>query len=85
MPPALSPTRSARLSRLLIALFLLAMFMGSGPGLHLVNPDPADPAAQYTFGPIPLLYAWGLLWYGVQLAVVLTAYFILWDHPQDEA
>ncbi|NKB70813.1 MAG: hypothetical protein GKR89_27395 [Candidatus Latescibacteria bacterium] len=85
MPTALSQTRRRWLSRVLTALFLVAMFMGSGPGLHLINPDLNDPGAQYTFGPIPLLYAWGLLWYGVQLAVVLTAYFTLWNRPQENA
>ena len=27
---------------------------------------------------LPTIYAWGLLWYAVQLAAVLTAYFKVW-------
>jgi hypothetical protein len=54
------------------------MVMGSGPGLRLVNPDPGDAATAFTLWGLPKLYAWGLLWYGAQLAVILVAYFKLW-------
>ena len=67
-----------RLALVLAAVFLVAMVMGSGPGLYLVNPDPADPQARFTVLGLPTIYAWGLLWYGVQLTAVLTAYFRLW-------
>ena len=66
------------LSRILIAVFLIAMFMGSGPGLRLINPDPTDPNAVFTFLGLPKIYAWGLLWYAVQLTVILIAYFKIW-------
>lgn len=67
-----------RLGAALAVVFLVAMVMGSGPGLYLVNPDPADPQARFTLLGLPTIYAWGLLWYAVQLAAVLTAYFKVW-------
>ena len=68
----------SNLSRLLTAIFLFSMFMGSGPGLRLINPDPTDPNAVFTFLGLPKIYAWGLLWYAVQLTVILIAYFKIW-------
>jgi hypothetical protein len=73
------------LTLILSAVFVLALIMGPGPGLYLVNPDPADPDAVRTLGTIPVLYLWALLWFGVQTAVVLTAYFTLWrDDDADD-
>jgi len=69
--------------RLLITLFLLAMVMGSGPGLYLINPDINDPHATFTLGGLPIIYAWGLLWYAVQLAVILRAYTTYWKQGDD--
>ena len=80
------PVRRRRhLAVLLSCLFLLTMVMGAGPGLHLVNPDPGDPAAAFTVGGLPTLYAWGLVWYGAQLAVILVAYFKLWRSSENGA
>ena len=62
----------------LIALFLLAITLGAGPGIHLVNPDPADPGASFTTFGLPTIYVWGLLWYVVQFSVILVAYFRYW-------
>ncbi len=67
-----------KLATILTILFLLAMFMGSGPGLRLINPDPADPNAVFTVVGLPKIYVWGLMWYGVQLTVILIAYFKIW-------
>ena len=75
-PQEHNPAR--KLSILLTAIFLVSMFMGSGPGLHLINPDPTDPNAVFTFLGLPKIYAWGLLWYAVQLTVILIAYFKIW-------
>ncbi|MDA0334599.1 MAG: hypothetical protein O2782_05495 [bacterium] len=68
---------------LLIGLFLLAIVMGAGPGIHLVNPDAADPAATFTTFGLPTIYVWGLLWYVVQLGVILVAYFRFWTTKDD--
>lgn len=63
--------KPSRLAWILFAIFALSMVMGTGPGILLVNkPDSI-------FG-IPLVYAWGILWYVVQVAVGLVAYFTLW-------
>ena len=60
-------------------IFVFALVMGAGPGINLVNPNPADPAARLTIlGGIPVIYAWVLLWYAVEAAVAVTAYFFLW-------
>ncbi len=69
--------------RLLVLLFLLAMLMGSGPGLYLINPNPNDPQASFTFAGLPTIYAWGLLWYAVQLGVILRAYNQYWKRGDD--
>ncbi len=74
-----------KLGTILSLLFLAAMFMGSGPGLRLINPNPEDPNALFTVWGLPKIYVWGLLWYAVQLTVILVAYFKIWaaDTPED--
>lgn len=67
-----------KLATILAVVFLFAMFMGSGPGLRLINPDPGDPNAVFTIVGLPKIYVWGLMWYGVQLTVILIAYFKVW-------
>ena len=77
-------TKRRRLAVALGAIFLVAVVMGTGPGIYLVNPDPADPNAAFTFLGLPILYVWAVFWFFVQAAVVLVAYFTLWDgreHP----
>ena len=71
-----SPPPGKRLGKVLAAVFALAMVMGPGPGLLLVN----QPEQLSLFGilEIPYLYAWGLLWYGVEAGCVLLAYFFVW-------
>lgn len=64
---------------LLVVLFLLAIILGAGPGIHLVNPNPADPGANFTTFGLPTIYVWGLLWYIVQFGVILVAYFRFWN------
>ncbi len=70
--------------RLLCLLFVLAMIMGSGPGLYLINPDIDAPNASFTTFGLPTIYVWGLWWYAVQLGVILRAYFCHW-HGGDDA
>ena len=71
----------------IIAVFVLAMTRGPGPGLRLINPDASDPNATFTFAGIPTVYAWGLFWYAVQLIAIIIAYKKLWRedtpvHPE---
>ena len=70
--------------RLLVLLFVLAMIMGSGPGLYLINPDPSATDASFTTFGLPTIYVWGLLWYAVQLGVILRAYSRYWKGEGDE-
>lgn len=76
-----------RLATLLFVVFGIALFMGPGPGNLLINPDPADPdARRFVFG-LPIVYAWALLWFGVQAACIVAAYFFLWrddDRPSTD-
>jgi hypothetical protein len=74
------PQRRRGLAILLGTAFALAMVMGPGPGLYLVNPDPADPQATYAIAGVPILYLWAVFWFGVQAGVVLIAYFTLWNN-----
>ncbi|HCK10691.1 MAG: hypothetical protein CME21_10110 [Gemmatimonadetes bacterium] len=67
-----------KLTKVVAGLFIAAMIMGPGPGLRLINPDPSDPDAVYTFLGIPTVYAWGLFWYLIQLVAILVAYRRLW-------
>lgn len=61
----------------LALLFALAMIMGAGPGMELINkPEPL-------FG-LPALYVWGLAWYGVQVFVVVAAFLFVWRDEEDE-
>ena len=72
-----------RLGLVLFLVFALAMVMGPGPGLHLVNPEPATTGEGLLFLGLPVIYAWGLFWYGVQAAVVLTACLTIWKPSED--
>ena len=54
------------------------MIMGPGPGLRLINPDASDPNATFLFAGIPIIYAWGLFWYAIQLIAIIIAYKKLW-------
>ena len=85
-----TPTLNAKV---LTALFLLALFMGAGPGLYLIAPAPAHQAtgaagpiangARTVFG-LPILYAWGLLWFLVEAVLLLVAYVTIWSRDAEE-
>jgi hypothetical protein len=67
-----------RLRAVLIVVFAIAIVMGAGPGLYLVNPDPSDPGTNVTWLGVPIVYAWVILWFLVQACVVVVAYLFLW-------
>lgn len=71
----MSVTSRRRLGWILAAIFGLAMLLGPGPGMLLIN----EPRS---FLGIPQLYAWGLLWYVVEVAVVVAAYLWVWPRQQ---
>ncbi|MBC8877140.1 MAG: hypothetical protein H8E44_47535 [Planctomycetes bacterium] len=75
-----------RLAVVLSVIFALAIVMGGGPGMYLVNPDADDPDATFTFLSMPVIYAWIVFWFLVQAGVVLVAYYRLWDStPTDDS
>lgn len=61
--------------QLLSALFLLALFMGAGPGATWIDGTPAKP--NFWFG-IPALYVWLVIWFLVMAGCIITAAFTLW-------
>ena len=71
--------RNSKLGRILTCVFLFALVMGPGPGIYLVNPDPADPATCIFLG-MPVIYVWAVFWFFVQAVVIVVAYFRLWDN-----
>lgn len=66
------------LSWILGIAFAFALVMGAGPGTLLVN-------KPTTVLGLPMIYAWGLLWYLVQMVIVLLAYFLIWSKNVDES
>ncbi len=66
----------------LIVVFLFAMVMGPGPGLLLINPAEGETQPATLLG-MPIVYAWSLIWFAVQAAVVVTAYVTIWSKEGD--
>ena len=78
-------TRQLRLvSVVLTIIFVLALLMGAGPGLYLINPDASDPEATRDFLGMPVIYVWALFWFLVEAAVVVVAYITVWDVRREE-
>ena len=59
------------------ASIILALLMGPGPGILLVN------SAEPVWG-FPAIYLWGLLWYAVELVTVVYAFLFVWDKNDSE-
>ena len=71
--------KRSRLGVVLFVIFVLALVMGPGPGIYLVNPVPGEPAARRVVLGMPVVYLWAISWFFVQLAVVVVAYCTLWS------
>lgn len=70
--------------RLLAIVFIFAMAMGAGPGLYLINPSEEASPTQMLFAGLPVIYVWGLMWYTVQMAIIIRAYTKHWKNEQDD-
>ncbi len=68
--------RRTRASWCLAAVFAFALIMGPGPGMALAN-------HPVIFLGLPALYVWGLLWFLVEVAVVVLAYLFVWTDADD--
>ena len=79
-----SESGDRRLSISLALLFIFAMIMGPGPGVYLVNPGADHQGPAPTLLGLPIVYAWAVIWFGVQAAVLVTAYFTLWSRSEEE-
>jgi hypothetical protein len=78
-PQDTPPKNRRTLGAVLAALFAFALIMGPGPGVMLVNtPKPI-------LG-LPAIYLWGLLWYVVEVVIVVLAYKLVWtDGDESDA
>ncbi|QDS91010.1 hypothetical protein EC9_52290 [Rosistilla ulvae] len=82
MKPQPVSTTSRTLSILAAAIVVLALLMGVGPGVLLVN-------RPSMFLGLPLVYSWGIGWYFVMCAVAIVSYRWIWrgemaDETTDE-
>ena len=66
----------SRLSISLSFIFSLSLVLGTGPGVLLVN-------RPETLLGVPIVYAWGLFWYVVQVFVILVASFTIWTRSSE--
>lgn len=78
-PQDAPPKNRRKIGAVLAALFVFALIMGPGPGVMLVNtPKP--------FLGVPAIYLWGLLWYVVEVVIVVLAYKLVWtDGDESDA
>lgn len=74
----LPPESRRRLGRALFAIFALALVMGPGPGILLINPDPLDPEARRFFLGMPIVYAWAAFWLIVMAGCIVIAWRWIW-------
>ena len=77
-------TGNKSLPIVLTLVFILAMVMGPGPGVYLIDPGPEHEGPAPTLIGLPIVYAWAVLWFGVPAAVLVTAYFTGWADQEEE-
>ena len=69
--------RRGKLGWILTVVFAIAMLLGVGPGILLVNQP------ETWFG-LPRLYVWGMFWCAVEIVVVVLAYCFVWTTGDEE-
>ena len=72
------------LSLVLALVFIFAMIMGPGPGVYLINPGADHQGPPPTLLGLPIVYAWAVIWFAVQAAVLVTAYLTLWSRSGEK-
>ena len=73
----MSPAARKLTGWILAAIFALALTMGAGPGIFLID------QTQSWFG-LPRLYVWVIFWFCVEAIVVVVTYTVLWRAPDTE-
>lgn len=73
--------RRRRIGLALFCLFALALVMGPGPGIYLVNPGIEEANSRTVLG-MPVIYVWTVFWCSVQAAVVVVSYFTVWKEQK---
>ena len=84
MAPSKEVRRRSRLGIALTVGLLVTMVMGVGPGLRLINPDTEAGESAFGLFGLPKVYLWGLLWYAVQLVLVVIACLTVWRTDVDD-
>jgi hypothetical protein len=70
--------KKTKIAVVLITVMAIALLMGTGPGIYLVNPDPNDPEARrFLFG-MPIIWVWVVFWLMVEGACIVVASRTLW-------
>ncbi len=77
------PPHQKRLKIWLTAVILLALIMGPGPGVYLVNPDASQQEPAVSWFGVPILYWWAVFWAGVLASAVAVAYCKLWKQDAE--
>jgi hypothetical protein len=63
-------------------LFSLALLMGPGPGVYLINPGPGG--IPGTFLGMPSVYAWAVGWFLVMSGIVWFGLSRVWISEDEE-
>ena len=79
---ATTAEKKKRWARGLAGAFVVALVMGPGPGVYLVNPAPEEASPPTILG-APVLYVWAVFWFLVMAVTVFLAYKRLWS-AEDE-
>ncbi|MEM7012574.1 MAG: hypothetical protein AAF585_13950 [Verrucomicrobiota bacterium] len=59
-------------------LFTVAVLMGAGPGIHLINPSESAAKEEFFVMGMPKLYLWAIFWFAMQAAALIIAYLKVW-------
>ena len=69
------------MTRVFLSILAVALVMGPGPGMYLVNDLARD---GHSVAGIPVLYAWAVFWFGVMAVCVLGLHRLVWTRENDD-